>query len=195
MQREEILSILSDSGALLTGHFILSSGLHSPEYLQCAQVQQYPDRLAKLAGALAQKWRGSGVTAVVGPALGGIVLAYELARQLGARGLFMERRAEGAFEFRRGFTVASDDRVLLAEDVVTTGKSVKEVLEKLNATGAEVVGVAGLVCRNKEVDFGVDYRYLIDFVIPTYTPEDCPLCKQGVPARKSGSRPGSKGSS
>jgi len=195
MQREEILSILSDSGALLKGHFILSSGLHSPQYLQCAQVQQYPGRLAKLAGALAEKWGRGEVTAVVGPALGGIVLAYELARQLGARGLFMERDAEGTFAFRRGFTVASDDRLLVAEDVVTTGKSVKEVLEQLSATDAEVVGVAGLVCRNKEIDFGVDYRYLIDFDIPTYAPEDCPLCKQGVPATKPGSRPEPKGAS
>ena len=195
MQREEILGILSDSKALLTGHFVLSSGLHSSGYLQCAQVQQYPDRLEALCSALADKWVDARVTAVVGPAIGAIVLAYELARQLGARGFFMERSETGGFEFRRGFVVGEDDRVLVAEDVVTTGRSVKEVLGALRTTDAEIVGLASLVCRNTAVDFDVDYRYLIDFEIPAYKPEDCPLCREGVPAVKPGSRPGVKGTS
>jgi orotate phosphoribosyltransferase len=189
MRREEILSILKDSGALLTGHFVLSSGLHSAQYLQCAQVQQYPRRLERLCAALAGNWSGLGVTAVVGPAMGGIVLAYELARPLDARGLFMERSENGGFEFRRGFSVGKGDRVLVAEDVVTTGGSVKEVLQTLRTTQAEVVGVASIVCRNKQVDFGVDYRYLIDFDIPVYRPEECPLCKEAKPVTKPGSRP------
>lgn len=194
MERAEVLSILSDSEALLTGHFVLSSGMHSAQYLQCARVQQYGDRLERLCKALAGKWRGTGVTVVVGPALGGIVLAYELARQLGARGIFMERGPDGRFEFRRGFSVDADDRVLVAEDVVTTGGSVREVLEKLGDTEAALVGITGIVCRNPEVDFGVDYRYLIDFVIPAYQPEDCPQCREGVPVTKPGSRPERKGS-
>jgi len=195
VQREEILRILSDSTALRSGHFILSSGLHSSGYLQCAQVQQYPDRLAALCRALAQKWTDTEVTVVVGPAMGAIVLAYELARQLGARGMFMERDEQGEFAFRRGFSVGPDDRVLVAEDVITTGGSVKEVLKALKTTDVKIVGVASLVCRDRAVDFGVDYRYLIDFEIPAYKPEDCPLCRKGVPAVKPGSRPDVKGTS
>jgi orotate phosphoribosyltransferase len=152
-------------------------------------VQQYPARLEKLCRALAGKWRGTEVTAVVGPAMGGIVLAYELARQLGARGMFMERGTDGEFEFRRGFVVNADDLVLVAEDVVTTGGSAREVLSKLESTEARVVGVTSLICRNTGVDFGLDYRYLIDFAIPAYPPEDCPLCRKGEPAVKPGSRP------
>jgi len=195
MEREEILDVLSDSGALLAGHFVLSSGLHSAGYLQCAQVQQYPQRLETLSRALAEKWHGCGVTAVVGPAVGAIVFAYELARQLGARGLFMERSASGGFEFRREFRVGPSDRVLVAEDVVTTGGSAKEVLEALGPTRAQILGVTSIVCRNKQVDFGVDYRYLIDFEIPAYEPGRCPLCKKGTPTTKPGSRPDRKGPS
>lgn len=195
MQREEVLDILSRSNALLTGHFILSSGLHSAGYLQCAQVQQYPGRLEVLSKALAEKWADADVTAVVGPAMGGIVPAYELARQLGVRGFFMERASGGGFEFRRGFGVTVDDRVLVAEDVVTTGGSVKEILRALETTPAEVVGVTSLVCRDTQVDFGVTYRYLVDFEIPAYTPETCPQCKAGVLAVKPGSRPDVKGAS
>jgi orotate phosphoribosyltransferase len=195
MEREEILNILSDSGALLSGHFVLSSGLHSAGYLQCAQVQQYPDRLETLSRGLAEKWRTSGVTAVVGPAVGAIVVAYELARQLGARGLFMERSAAGTFEFRREFKVDGADRVLVAEDVVTTGGSAKEILELLKPTHAQIVGVTSLVCRNKQVGFGVDYRYLIDFEIPAFEPSRCPLCRKGSVATKPGTRPDRKGPS
>ncbi len=192
MRRDEVLGILAESEALLTGHFILSSGMHSPNYLQCAKVQQYPDRLEKLCAALAVKWRGTPVTAVVGPAMGGIVLAYELARQLGARGMFMERGDSGTFELRRGWTVGPEDRVLVAEDVVTTGGSAREVMDLLVASGANVVGVTSLVCRNTSVDFGVPYEYVIDFDIPAYKAEACPLCKQGPPAVKPGSRPTAK---
>ena len=195
MTQEEVLQIFQDSEALLSGHFVLSSGLHSAWYLQCAQVQQYPERLEKLCRGFAEKWRTSGVTAVVGPAIGAIVVSYELARQLGARGLFMERSPEGGFEFRREFRVGSADRVLVAEDVVTTGGSAKEILERLKTTGAHVVGVTSLVCRNKQVDFDADYRYLIDFEIPAYEPAKCPLCRKGSQATKPGSRPDRKGPS
>ena len=193
MRREDALAILRDSDALLTGHFVLSSGLHSPNYLQCAKVQQHPDRLEKLCRALAEGLKGTPVTAVIGPAMGGIVLAYELARQLGARAMFMERNDSGRFELRRGWTAGPEDRILVAEDVVTTGGSAREVMDVLVAAGANVVGVASLVCRNREVDFGVPYRYVIDFNIPAYTCEECPLCKQGLPAVKPGSRPAKKG--
>ena len=193
MQRREILRILEECGAHFMGHFILSSGLHAGTYLQCAQLQQYPDKLEKLCAALADKWRDDGITVVIGPALGGIVLAYELARQLGARGVFMERGADGEFELRRGFRINPDDRVLVAEDVVTTGKSVKEVLAKLTEGGAIIGGVASLICRNKQVDFGTKYRYLVDFDFPAYKPDDCPLCAEGVPTTKPGSRPSQEG--
>jgi len=193
MRRDDVLDLLRESDALLTGHFILSSGLHSPNYLQCARVQQYPDRLETLCRVLAAEWRGTPVTAVVGPAMGGIVLAYELARHLGARGMFMERDDSGHFELRRGWSVGPEDRVLVAEDVVTTGDSAREVMDRLVETGADVVGVASLVCRNREVDFGVPYKYVIDFNIPAYPPGECPLCRQGLPATKPGSRPAKKG--
>jgi len=193
MRREEVLDILSQSEALLTGHFILSSGMHSSNYLQCAKVQQYPERLETLCEVLAVKWRGTPVTAVIGPAMGGIVLAYELARQLGARGMFMERNDAGTFELRRGWSVGPDDRILIAEDVVTTGGSAREVMDLLVAQGANVVGVTSIVCRNRKVDFGVPYQYVIDFDIPAWKPEECPLCKQGTQAVKPGSRPAKKG--
>ncbi len=192
MKREEVLQILGESEALLTGHFVLSSGLHSPNYLQCAKVQQYPARLEALCADLAKQWKSAGVTAVIGLAMGGIVFAYELARHLGARGMFMERGESAKFELRRGWAVGPEDKVLVAEDVVTTGGSAKEVMDLLVASGANVVGVTSLICRNTSVSFGVPYRYVIDFDVPAYKPEACPLCKQGTPAVKPGSRPGKK---
>ena len=125
------MQLLNQTEALLSGHFLLSSGLHSEQYLQCAKVQRYPQVLEQLGRALADRWSDREFTVVIGPAMGGIVLAYELARHLDARGIFMERGKDGTFELRRGFEVKPDDRVLIAEDVVTTGGSVREVLQKI----------------------------------------------------------------
>ena len=187
MDRDTVLRFFHQSGALLSGHFILSSGRHSDKYLQCALVQQYPERLESLCRGLAELWKGRTVDVVIGPALGGVVLAYELARQVKARSIFMERVGE-RLELRRGFVLGPTDRVLVAEDVVTTGKSVKEVLEYLRITGCTILGVASLVCRDPSVDFGVPYEPLVTVEIPSFDPAECPLCREGSPAVKPGSK-------
>lgn len=188
MDRDSVLKIFRDCDAILDGHFLLSSGRHSDTYLQCALIQQHPHRLEQLCAALAEKWTDRKPTVVVGPAMGGIVLAYELARQLDARAVFMER-VDGVFQLRRGFSLLSDDRVLVAEDIVTTGKSVKEVLDVLHSDRGTVVGVTSLICRNPEVDFGVSYEALATLEIPSFAAEECPMCRQGSQAIKPGSRP------
>ena len=180
--------MFGECGAMLEGHFLLSSGRHSDRYLQCALIQQYPERLEKLCAGLAQKWGSERPTVVIGPAMGGIVFAYEMARQLGARGLFMERTETG-FQLRRGFSVAARDRVIVAEDVVTTGKSVVEVLNALKETGCQVLGVTSLVCRDAQVDFGVPYKALLTLEVESYAAGDCPLCRKGSKPVKPGSRP------
>jgi orotate phosphoribosyltransferase len=185
---EAVLKTFTDCEAILEGHFLLSSGRHSDRYLQCALVQQHPEKLATLCAELAGKWSGVKPTVVVGPAMGGIVFAYELARALGARGLFMER-TENGFQLRRGFTITPEDRVLVAEDVVTTGKSVKEVLEALKTNNCKVLGVTSLVCRDAKVDFGVPYKALLTIEVASYEAQHCPLCRQGSKPVKPGSRP------
>lgn len=140
-----------------------------------------------MRGARAE-WGSERPTVVIGPAMGGIVFAYEMARQLGARGLFMER-TEAGFQLRRGFSIAARDRVIVAEDVVTTGKSVVEVLNALKETGCQVLGVTSLVCRDAKVDFGVPYKALLTLEVESYAAGDCPLCRKGSKPVKPGSRP------
>jgi len=188
LDSQAVLKIFSGCGAILDGHFLLSSGRHSARYLQCAQVQQYPEKLSALCAELALQWSNEKPTVVLGPAMGGIVFAYELARHVGARGLFMERTETG-FQLRRGFSVSKKDRVLVAEDVVTTGKSVREVLTALAETGCKVVGVTSLVCRDAGVDFGVPYKALLTLTVESYDPTACPLCREGSAPVKPGSRP------
>lgn len=188
MDQGSILKTFSECDAILDGHFLLSSGRHSERYLQCALIQQYPDKLEKLCAVLGKEWKSSRPTVVVGPAMGGIVFAYELARQVGAKGLFMERTETG-FQLRRGFSIGHNDRVIVAEDVVTTGKSVREVLAALKNTGCQVLGVTSLVCRDAKVDFGVPYKALLTIEVESYAAGDCPLCRKGSKAIKPGSRP------
>jgi len=189
MDREEVLRLFRRCGGLLEGHFGLASGLHSDTYLQCARVLQYPETAARLCRALAGPWRDEAVDVVIGPATGGIILAYELARQLGARALFMER-VEGRMTLRRSFTIAPGERVLAAEDVMTTGGSVAEMVEGIEAAGGRLVGVACLVDRGGLGRFdGCRTASLLSLQLPTYRPEDCPLCRSGRPLTK----PGSKG--
>ena len=184
----EIMDLFRRSGALQEGHFLLSSGLHSPAYWQCALALQHPDTAAALCRALAEPWRDKQIAAVIGPALGGVVLAYELARQLGARGLFMER-ADGRMTLRRSFDVARAERVLLAEDVMTTGGSVAEMIQGLAPTAAAIVGIASLVDRGGSARFpDHDVRSLLQVEIETYAPETCPLCRKGLALVKPGSR-------
>jgi len=189
VDRADVLEIFEECGALLTGHFLLSSGLHSSRYLQCALVCRYPDVCARLCAALAGEFRRPRVDAVVGPAMGGIVLAYELARALDARGIFIERDTDGRMTLRRGFVLKRGESVVVAEDVMTTGGSVAEIVEQLERTGVNVAGIACLVDRGGAKRFaGRRVASLLQMEIPTYAPADCPQCRDGVPVVKPGSR-------
>ncbi|MEG6617110.1 orotate phosphoribosyltransferase [Peptococcaceae bacterium 1198_IL3148] len=188
LTKERIIDIFTESKAMLTGHFRLTSGKHSDQYFQCAQVLQYPYYCAELGQELAERFRDAKVETVIGPAMGGILVAYELARQLGVRSLFAERE-DGVMTLRRNFAIKPGERVLVAEDVITTGGSVKEVIEVVRKLGGEVVGVAVLVNRSGgKADLGVRTEALLNTSVVTYDPEDCPLCQQGTPAVKPGSR-------
>jgi len=187
----ELWGLFETTGAVLKGHFLLSSGLHSPVYIQCAKLLQHPDLAERVCRALAGKVRGLGpVQAVVGPALGGIVVAYELARALGVRGMFAERD-NGRMCLRRGFEVSPGERVLIAEDVVTTGRSSLEVAEVVRAAGGNPVGIACLVDRRPDAtEPKLPVISLLRIELETFSPEECPLCREGVPLVKPGSRPG-----
>jgi orotate phosphoribosyltransferase len=179
---EAVLDVFREAGALLEGHFLLTSGLHSPKYLQCAKVMEDPTRAEKLCRQLAKAFAGDRIDCVVGPAIGGIVVAYELARALGVRSIFAERQ-DGKMVLRRGFSIRSGERVLLAEDVVTTGGSLLEVKELINGAGGQVVAITSLVDRTSGRDpgFGMPLASLVKVDVPTYMPESCPLCTAGVP--------------
>lgn len=188
MTDKEVIGLFEKNNALLKGHFKLSSGRHSEKYLQCALVLQYPDIAEKLAKALAAKFAGTKIDLVVGPALGGMTFAYEVARALGVRGIFTER-SEGKMGLRRGFSIASGEKVLIAEDVVTTGLSTKEVMDVVKAHGGVVAAVASIIDRSDvPPDYGVRFESLAKIDIKTYEPEECPLCKAGSPVVKPGSR-------
>jgi len=183
---------LLQEDALLRGHFRLSSGLHSDTYVQCARYLRRPKLAAPAAAALAAQIQAAGLRpdVVVGPAMGGVVIGYELARQLGVPGIFTERDAEGQMTLRRGFTVEPGEKIIIAEDVVTTGKSTSEVARLLRGLGAEVLAVASLIDRTGgkgELDF--PHFALLPVQAATFAPESCPLCAAGVPVVKPGSRP------
>ncbi|HEY8391802.1 MAG TPA: orotate phosphoribosyltransferase [Capillibacterium sp.] len=186
---EEIMAIFKATGALLQGHFLLTSGKHSAQYMQCALVLQYPRLASRLGEALAGQFSGLGVEAVVGPAMGGIIVAHEVGKALGVKALFSERQ-NGEMTLRRGFTLKPGEKVLVVEDVITTGGSVQEVLALVRAAGARPVGVGVLVDRSGgQVTFdGLPFRNLLQLKLETYAPEDCPLCRQGIPLVKPGSR-------
>lgn len=187
--REQILQIFKDKEVLLSGHFRLTSGRHAAYYMQCARLLQYPDVAGPLCEQMASNFADQGVTVVVGPAIGAIPLSYEVARALGVKSIFAERE-NGAMTLRRGFEVSAQDRVLVVEDVITTGGSVKEVIDLMRAQGATVVGVGVLVDRsNGKIDFGVPLSSLLSLEIESFAPEDCPLCAEGkIPVVKPGSR-------
>jgi orotate phosphoribosyltransferase len=187
--REQVLKTFEDCGALLKGHFLLSSGLHSPGYLQCALVCQHPGICARLCDELARELQGVPADVIAGPAMGGIIPAYELARALRVRGIFFERDDNGRMRLRRGFGLTVGERVIVAEDVMTTGGSVAEIVEAVEAAGAELAGIACLVDRGGARRFaGRPTVSLLQIEIPTYPPDECPLCKEGVPLAKPGSR-------
>jgi len=188
LSEAEVLDLLREHGALQQGHFLLSSGMHSSHYIQCALLLQYPDLTARVCAALAEPFRSEEVQAVVGPAIGAVVLAYETARQLRARALWAER-SEGRMTLRRSFTLSPGERVLVVEDVVTTGGSAKEVAALAERAGAAVVGVAAIVDRSAG-GHGLRWRFepLVRLDVEAYLPPLCPLCREGVPVVKPGSR-------
>ena len=188
MNDSEVLELFRRSGALLEGHFKLSSGLHSARYLQSALVLQHPDFAEQLGRALAQRTVHLQATAVLSPALGGIVIGQEVARALGVRALFAERQ-DGVLTLRRGFTLGPTDRVLIVEDVITTGGSTRETIAVAQAAGAQVVGAAGIVDRGTDPSrVNVPLQTLVKLEVPAYAPESCPMCAAGQAVVKPGSR-------
>ena len=188
MEKEEILEIFRETGAFLEGHFILTSGLHSPVYIEKFKVLQFPRYVEILAGEIAHHFLGEKIDVVAGPAVGGIILAYEVARQLGVRMAFTERE-EGTMVFRRDFQLKKGDRVLIVEDVVTTGASVEEVIKAVEGTEAQIVGIGVLVNRGtKKIPFPYPFYPLLEIEAQTYSPEECPLCQKKITLQKRGSR-------
>ena len=187
--RSELLDIFRTSGALLEGHFRLSSGLHSTGYLQCALVLQHPRTASRLAVALADTVRAWTPGAVLSPALGGVIVGHEVARALDVRAMFAERQ-DRTLVLRRGFAIAPGERVLVVEDVVTTGLSTRVTMDVARAAGGVVVGAAALGDRsNGSADLGVPFVSLLEMNLPTWPESECPLCAKGIPLVKPGSRP------
>jgi orotate phosphoribosyltransferase len=188
MLETDLLTMFRRSGALLDGHFRLSSGLHSAGYLQCALVLQHPRDAEALGAALADQVRSWGATAVLSPALGGIVIGQELARALGVRALFAERQ-DGRLTLRRGFTLSPDDNVLVVEDVVTTAGSTRETMEVARQAGARVIGACAIVDRSGgQHALDVPFAALLRIELATYAEAECKLCEQGIALTKPGSR-------
>jgi len=190
MEQNEPLMLYRRTGAYLEGHFRLSSGLHSTGYLQSALVLQNPADAATLGAGIAMHMKHLSPTVVLSPALGGLIIGHEVARALGVRAIFAERSGGTTLSLRRGFTLSPGDRVLVIEDVFTTGKSTRETIDVARDAGAGVVGAAAIVDRSGgTIDFGVPTHALVRLDVPTYDPETCPLCAEGVPVVKPGSRP------
>jgi orotate phosphoribosyltransferase len=183
-----LLSIFQQTNALLEGHFLLTSGLHSPRYLQCALVLQHPTHAEWIGKQIAERFKQEQIDLVVAPAIGGIIVAHETARALGVKALFTERD-NGVMTLRRGFKLEGGERILVVEDVVTTGGSTRETIEAVERAGGKVIGAGSVVDRSGgNVDVGVPRVALLTLEVPTYQPADCPLCEQGTAAIKPGSR-------
>ncbi|OGU61794.1 MAG: orotate phosphoribosyltransferase [Ignavibacteria bacterium RBG_13_36_8] len=188
MTNNQILEIFTNTNALLNGHFLLTSGKHSNQYFQCAQVLQYPNHTTVICSAIADFFKDYKIDTVISPAMGGIIVGQEVARQLNKRAIFAERE-DKKLTLRRGFTIDSDEKFLVCEDVVTTGGSVFEVMDIVKSHGGIVAGVGVIVDRsNGKVDFGVPQFASLTLKVVTYHPEDCPLCKDNIPVVKPGSR-------
>ncbi|SHH39284.1 orotate phosphoribosyltransferase [Tepidibacter thalassicus] len=186
MSNEVIIDILKKSDALLEGHFLLSSGKHSNRYVQCAKVLRYPEYAKKVLSFVVEKVKDLDIDLVVGPAMGGVIVSYEIGRQLGKEAIFTER-VDNVMALRRGFKIKKDAKILITEDVVTTGKSTLEVKELLESMGGDVIGVACIVDRTSS-DIGIPIYSAIELDIKVYDKEDCPLCKENMPIEKPGSR-------
>lgn len=188
MTNQQKIALLTQAGVLQTGHFRLTSGRHSDKYMQCARVFEKAEYSEPICADIAGAFSDAGVQLVVGPALGGIILAYEVGRQLGVRNIFAERE-NGAMALRRGFYIQPGTKVLVVEDTVTTGGSVKEVIELIRRLGGVVAGVGAVVDRSAGgVDFGLPLYAAVSMEVVSYQESDCPLCRQGIPLTKPGSR-------
>ena len=188
MNSEQILEHFKETNALLEGHFILSSGLHSPNYLQCALALQYPFDAAKFGRSIAEQFTDANIETVASPAIGGLIIGYAVANALNVRFIWTERQ-NGEMTLRRGFSVKENERILVVEDVITTGGSTRECIEALEKQGAKVTNAASIIDRsNGKADVGVPRISLVSLEVPSYKPEDCPMCEQGIDAIKPGSR-------
>jgi len=188
VEEAEVVERFRRTGALLEGHFVLTSGLHSTQYLQCALVLQHPAEAEAFGRAIAERFRRERVETVAAPAIGGIIIGWETARALGVRSLWTERE-DGRMTLRRGFTVRPGERVLVVEDVITTGGSTRETIEALRSAGALVVGAASIIDRSGgSSDVGVPRVALATLSVPAVSPDTCPQCAAGIPAIKPGSR-------
>ncbi|MBL0156394.1 MAG: orotate phosphoribosyltransferase [Bryobacterales bacterium] len=186
---DSVLDLFRRTGAYLTGHFRLTSGLHSPEYLQCAKVLQYPDHAESMGRALAAAMNVT-PDVVVSPAMGGLIIGHETARAFGVRHIFTERDADRKMVLRRGFAITPGEKAVVIEDVITTGGSSVEVIELLRQLGAQVIAAGSVIDRSGgKADLGVPRAALATLTVTAYDPAQCPLCAQGLPVVKPGSRP------
>jgi orotate phosphoribosyltransferase len=188
MTETEVLDLFRQAGALLEGHFKLSSGLHSDRYLQSALVLQYPDFAEQMGRTLAARLEHLQPTVILSPALGGIIIGQEVGRAMQVRSIFAERQ-DGKLTLRRGFALSPSDRVVVVEDVITTGLSTRETIETAHATGAQVLGAAAIIDRGSDASrLNVPLQALVRMEVPAYPPESCPMCAKGQPVVKPGSR-------
>lgn len=188
MNSEQVLEKFRESDALLEGHFILSSGLHSPQYLQCALALQYPADAVKFGRAIAEYFVDAGIKTVASPAIGGLIIGYAVANSLNVRFIWTERE-NGVMTLRRGFSIKENERILIVEDVITTGGSTRECIAALESRGAKIVGAASIIDRsNGAANVGVPHISLVESEVPSYDPENCPMCANGEEAIKPGSR-------
>ncbi len=184
MNEEKLTKLLIETGVILDGHFLLTSGRHSGRFLLCSQLLQYPRHAETVCRLMAGPFKDDQIDTVIGPAMGGVILAYEIARLLGARAIFAERAAEGMV-LRRGFKLTPGERILVVEDAVTTGGSVQKVLDLLSGTGVEVVGVSVMIDRTAgRLAFNVPTKALMTMDIESFDQADCPLCRRGLPLAK-----------
>lgn len=188
MNKPDMMKILLETEVLMEGHFLLSSGRHSDKYLQCARIFQYPHISSEISAYLAEQFKHDDIDLVIGPAIGGIILSYEMGRQLNKKTIFAERE-NGIMTLKRGFEIPQKSKLLVVEDVITTGGSAKEVVDLVKSIGSEVTAVASIVDRsNGKVDFGVKFVAAIKMDVVSFMPDECPLCKQNIPLVKPGSR-------
>ena len=187
LEENQILQILKDTNALMEGHFLLTSGLHSPQYIEKFRILEQPVYTELFCKQIAEIFKSHNISVVVGPMTGGIILAYEVAKQLGAKSIFTER-VDGKMKFKRGFTLSETDNVLIVEDIITTGGSILEVIEKVKKSNAKIIGLGYIVDRsNGKAIFNIPSKPLLTLNVTTYKPDECPLCKAGIKLVKPGS--------